>query len=111
MQVKEINVEQLKQKVEDNENIVLYDIRSEGEVAQGIIKDSIYIPMHLIPLKLNEIPKDKDVILYCRSGVRSYHACKFLMQEGFDNVYNLAGGIISWARTGYEISPFSRQTG
>jgi len=109
--VQEMNVEQLKEQLDNNkESLLLVDIRSENEVAQGIIKDSIYIPMHLIPLKLSELPKNKKIVLYCRSGVRSYHTCKFLIQEGFDNTVNLQGGIISWARTGYEVSPFSRET-
>jgi rhodanese-related sulfurtransferase len=59
--------------------------------------------MHLIPLRMNELPRDKAVVLYCRSGARSYHACAYLAQQGFDNVLNLRGGIISWARGGFEI--------
>jgi hypothetical protein len=47
------------------------------------------------------------VVLYCRSGARSYHACNFLNQQGIDNVINLRGGIIAWARNGYEIAPRS----
>jgi rhodanese-related sulfurtransferase len=43
------------------------------------------------------------VVLYCRSGARSYHACNFLGQQGVGNVINLRGGIIAWAREGYEI--------
>ncbi len=109
MQVKEINVEQLKEKQEKQDDIFLYDIRSEGEVAHGIISNAIYLPMHLIPLKLTEFPKDKEIILYCRSGVRSYNACQYLMQAGFNNVFNLQGGIISWARQGYDIIPLKRQ--
>jgi rhodanese-related sulfurtransferase len=42
-------------------------------------------------------------VIYCRSGARSYHTCQFLAQQGFDNVVNLRGGIIAWARHGYEI--------
>jgi len=48
------------------------------------------------------------VVLYCRSGARSFHACAFLMQQGFRNVVNLRGGIIDWARQGYEILPPDR---
>ena len=111
MQVKEIDVDTLQQKMTTKEDIILYDIRSESEVIQGVLPDSKYLPMHLIPLKIADFPKDKEIILYCRSGVRSYHACKFLMQEGFDKVINLKGGIIAWARSGYDIVEFTRQTG
>jgi rhodanese-related sulfurtransferase len=52
------------------------------------------------------------VVLYCRSGARSYHACNFLGQQGVDNVINLRGGIIAWARQGFEIAaPQHRRAG
>ena len=58
------------------------------------------------------LPKDRDVVLYCRSGARSYHACNFLNQQGIQNVINLRGGIIAWARQGYEIAaPPQRRAG
>ena len=59
--------------------------------------------MHLIPLRMNEFPRDRDIVLYCRSGARSYHACLFLMQQGFENVINLKGGIIDWVRNRFEV--------
>lgn len=77
---------------------MLIDIRTPAEVAQGIIPGARFLPMHLIPLRLTEIPKDRDVVLYCRSGARSYQACSYLMQQGYERVINLRGGIIAWAR-------------
>jgi len=103
MQVNEIDVTELNDKIESGENIYLLDIRSEAEVAQGVLPDSEHMPMHLIPLKIQDLPKDKDIVLYCRSGARSYHACAFLEQQGVRNSINLRGGIIAWARGGYEI--------
>jgi rhodanese-related sulfurtransferase len=73
------------------------------EIAQGVLPDAQHLPMHLIPLKMNDLPKDRDVILYCRSGARSYQACAYLVQQGVDNVLNLSGGIIDWARQGFEV--------
>ncbi|WP_456373540.1 rhodanese-like domain-containing protein [Thiolapillus sp.] len=104
MQVKEIDVSELKKRLDTGEDIVLLDIRSEAEVRQGILPGSEHLPMHLIPLKLQDLPKDKDVILYCRSGARSYHACAFLEQQGMHNALNLRGGILDWVRHGYEIA-------
>ena len=103
MQIKEIDSSELKNRLDAGEDIVLLDIRSEAELRQGILPDSEHLPMHLIPLKIQDLPKDKDVVLYCRSGARSYHACAFLAQQGVDNVINLRGGILGWARSGYEI--------
>ena len=103
MFVKEIEAADLKARIDAGEAIALLDIRSDAEVAQGILPGSEHLAMHLIPLRMHELPKDKDVVLYCRSGARSYHACNFLGQQGVDNVINLRGGIIAWARQGYEI--------
>ena len=103
MFVKEIDASELKSRIDSGDEVVLVDIRSDAEVAQGILPNAEHLPMHLIPLKINDLPKDKDVILYCRSGARSYHACNFLGQQGVDNVINLRGGIIAWAREGHEI--------
>ena len=104
MFVNEISAEQLKARLDQGDDIQLLDIRSDPEVQQGIVPRSQHLPMHLIPLKLQDLPKDKDVILYCRSGARSFHACAFLMQQGVSNVINLRGGILDWARCGYEIA-------
>ena len=112
MLVKEIESPELQKRLETDDNVVLIDIRSDAEVAQGIIPGASHLAMHLIPLKMQDLPRDKDIVLYCRSGARSYHACSFLAQQGVQNAINLRGGIISWARQGYEIgAPPARQMG
>lgn len=101
--VKEINSQELESRLAANEDIYLLDIRSEAEVVAGVLPSSTHLPMHLIPQKITEFSSGKDIVLYCRSGARSYHACMYLMQQGFDNVINLRGGIIDWARNGYQL--------
>lgn len=103
MFVKEIDADELHARIEAGEDIALLDIRSDAEVAQGILPTAEHLAMHLIPLRMHDLPKDRDVVLYCRSGARSYHACNYLGQQGIDNVINLRGGIIAWARNGYGI--------
>lgn len=103
MMVKEIEASELQSRIEGGEDIAVIDIRSDAEVAQGILPDAEHVAMHMIPLRLQDLPKDKDIVLYCRSGARSYHACNFLNQQGVTNVLNLRGGIISWARSGLPI--------
>ncbi len=104
--VKEIDSRELQSRLAANEDFYLLDIRSEAEVVAGVLPHSTHLPMHLIPLKITEFSGDKDIVLYCRSGARSYHACQYLMQQGFDNVINLRGGIIDWARNGYQLVAF-----
>jgi rhodanese-related sulfurtransferase len=102
--ISEIDSAGLQEKIAAGEDIHLVDIRTPAEVAQAAIPDAVHLPMHLLPLRMTELPKDKEVVLYCRSGARSYHACTYLVQQGFDNVINLRGGIIAWARHGFEIA-------
>ncbi len=101
--IKEIDADELKARLDAGDDIELLDIRSDAEIAQGILPNSQHVPMHLIPLRINDFSRDKDIVLYCRSGARSYHACSYLAQQGINNVINLRGGIIAWARNGYEI--------
>ena len=103
--INEIDSADLQKRMAAGDDIVLLDIRTEAEVAQGILPGAEHLPMHLIPLRINDLPRDKEVVFYCRSGARSYHACSYMMQQGFTNVTNLRGGIIGWARGGYEIKP------
>lgn len=82
----------------------LIDVRTEAEVAQGMIDGAVHIPLHLLPLRANDIPQDKPVVMYCRTGARSAQACAFMAAQGFPNMHNLAGGIMSWARSGKPLS-------
>jgi rhodanese-related sulfurtransferase len=104
MMIKEIDANDLQNRITQGDDFVLLDIRSAGELAQGVLPDAEHLPMHLIPLRISELPKDKDVILYCHSGARSYHACAYLAQQGYENVINLRGGILNWARSGYQLA-------
>ncbi len=105
--IKEIDVGQLLEKIEQgDDSIELIDIRTPAEVARGVLPNAKTLPMHLIPLKLAHFTEPgKEFILYCRTGSRSAQACMFLNQQGISNVYNLRGGIMSWAQHGLNIEP------
>lgn len=107
MFVKEIDATELKRRLEETPRLRLLDIRGHAEVVAGVLPGAELLAMHLIPLNLREFTqqRDGDIVLYCRSGARSYHACMYLMQQGIENVVNLHGGIISWVQQGYEIQP------
>lgn len=100
--VKEIEAPQLAEMLGQNADIQVVDIRQPAEVASGTVPGAELIPMHTIPLRIQEIKQDKPVILVCRSGARSAQACMFLAQNGFDNVYNLRGGMMGWAGSGLQ---------
>jgi len=74
----------------------LVDIRTEAEYAQGSIGDAVLIPLDSIRDRLEEFPKDKRIVLFCRAGLRGYIGCRILVQHGFSEVYNLSGGYLTW---------------
>ncbi len=95
--IKELDVETLDA---GRDQIHLIDVRTEGEVARGVIDGATHIPLHLLPLRAADIPQNKPVVIYCNSGARSAQACAFMAAKGFDNMHNLSGGIMAWARSG-----------
>lgn len=103
--VKEIDAESLRARLEAGEPLRLLDIRSDREVLRGVLPQAEHLPMHELPLRMDELSTDQELVLYCLSGARSYHACTYLAQQGFDNVVNLRGGIIDWARNGFSLEP------
>lgn len=84
---------------------IILDVRTPGEVVQGKIPGSLamdyYAPDFLT--KVNELPKDKEIYLYCAVGARSGEAANLLIQQGFTKVYHLSGGIQAWAQAGQPI--------
>lgn len=101
--VNEIDSATLKSWQEAGKSFRLLDVRSHAEFTQGMIQDGEPMPLNLIPLKTSELNTEQDIILYCRSGARSAQACAYLMQNGFERVYNLRGGIMDWVRGGNHV--------
>lgn len=81
---------------------LLIDVRTREEFASGHIAGAINIPVEEIGGRLNEVPDDKPVVLYCRSGNRSAQAANILVGAGYTGVYDL-GGIIDWTAAGYSL--------
>ena len=81
-------------------NIRLVDVRTDAEVARGVIPGAIHIPLHLIPVRMNELDGSTPTVIYCQSGGRSGQACGFLAAKGWSNLGNLQGGIIGWVASG-----------
>ncbi|MBU1664781.1 MAG: rhodanese-like domain-containing protein [Gammaproteobacteria bacterium] len=102
--IKELGVDDLDA---NKEQIHLIDVRTEGEVSRGVINGAIHIPLHLLPLRATEIPQNKPVVIYCNSGARSAQACAFMAAKGFENMHNLSGGIMAWARSGKPLAALS----
>ncbi len=86
----------LAEKMASSDDFILLDVRSLPEHEDDYIKGSVLIPLNQLDERFDELPKDKEIVLYCRSGRRSSLAGELLLQKGFDNIKNLKGGIIAW---------------
>jgi rhodanese-related sulfurtransferase len=81
---------------EEPEEISFLDVRTEKEYKEGHIPDAINIPKDELESRIGELDKSKKIVVYCRSGSISRTASETLVQNGFENVYNMLGGIEEW---------------
>ncbi len=101
---KEIDVAGLNSLLSEKKGVALVDVRGENEVIYGVIEGAQHLPLHLLPIKADELDKDTHTIFYCRSGARSAQACAFMAARGHGNVYNLRGGIMAWTQSGLSLA-------
>jgi adenylyltransferase/sulfurtransferase len=94
--VAEMQVEELKKRVDKGENLFVLDVREPHEYQICNIGGHL-IPLGELPKRVNELDSSQEIVAHCRSGVRSAKAVDFLRQAGFKKVHNLAGGILAWA--------------
>ncbi len=80
----------------DSPEVFLLDVRTPAECATGMMSGAVSIPLASLRQRLDEIPRDKKIILYCRVGLLSYPAARVLTANGFNNVFNLSGGYETW---------------
>lgn len=82
---------------------ILVDVRETNEVAELSydVPNILHIPLTQFEERFTEIPKDKEVIIVCRSGGRSLRAAGFLVNHGYDKVVNMKHGLIRWAQKGF----------
>ncbi|MEY4337577.1 MAG: hypothetical protein RL680_472 [Actinomycetota bacterium] len=96
----EISVEDLKSKFAANEDFLLIDVREPEEFAQSRIPGSVLIPVagFVDASAFKLLPRDKEIILHCRSGIRSATCLALIQKAGFTNSRHLEGGIVAWEK-------------
>jgi rhodanese-related sulfurtransferase len=99
----QIDPEQLEQ-LRQAGSVVLLDVRTDPEVARGLIAGSKHIPLNQLPARHQEINPEAQLVVYCQSGARSAQACAWLAERGFAQVHNLQGGLLAWARAGLPVT-------
>jgi len=90
----------------NNEDAVLLDVREPAETVDGKIAKAIQIPVGSVGQRVGELDKhkDKNIIVYCKTGARAGIACKELNKAGFEKVYSLSGGITAWQEAHLPVS-------
>ncbi|MBI5136484.1 MAG: sulfurtransferase [Nitrospirae bacterium] len=89
--------EEIKARLDSGDELFLLDVREPSERAFCAIGGSAHIPMGEIPARLAELDRDREIVVYCHHGVRSFQVAAFLVGRGFGRVVNLAGGIDAWS--------------
>ena len=97
--MKELSQKDWREKLEQDDNAVILDVRTQEEVDEGYIPDAkvidIYKGQEFLD-ELEKLDKTKNYYIYCRSGNRSGQACAIMEQKGFKECYNLVGGFMNW---------------
>lgn len=93
-----VDAASLQKMTQEDPNVVVLDVRTAQEVANGAIPGSVHIDISRPDFltKVNQLDKTKSYVVYCHSGRRSVNACNMMANEGFQQLYNLKGGILSW---------------
>jgi molybdopterin/thiamine biosynthesis adenylyltransferase/rhodanese-related sulfurtransferase len=94
--IPQMSVKDLKQRIDAGEDVFILDVREPYEYQIAQIGGKL-IPQNDVPQRLADIPRDREIVVQCRSGARSQRIAEFLKQSGYTQVVNLAGGILAWS--------------
>jgi len=96
--MEEITPTELKQRLDNGDDIQIVDVREDNEVAIGRLPNSIHIPLGQILGRMKDIDPNRETVVHCKSGGRSARAIEVLQRSGFEGkLMNLKGGILRWS--------------
>lgn len=101
--IKSMDVTELESKLGNDKNLVLVDVREQAEWDDAHIDGAVFLPLSQLETRFAELPKDKALVLQCRSGKRSMNAAQFLADKGYTDLTNLEGGILAWMDEGFDV--------
>ncbi len=102
-ELRNISPAEAKQLIEEHDRLLILDIRTPEERAQGTIADSTLVSIWDIAYNRERFPTDKPLLLFCATGGRSFMAGQLLARRGYREIYNLSGGIVDWHRQGLPV--------
>ncbi len=97
--MEDLTQEEWASQLDSDSDAIVLDVRTDDEVADGIIPNAIHIDIYKgqeFISEIEDLDKSKNYYVYCRSGNRSGQACAIMDELGFNNAYNLQGGILEW---------------
>ena len=102
-EVPETDVATLARERDSGKNLQIIDVREPDEFAAGHMPGARLIPLGQLPARTSELDPSQPIVVVCRSGNRSATATEFLLKSGFQDVRNLAGGMIAWVQAGHPV--------
>ncbi|HEY8678219.1 MAG TPA: rhodanese-like domain-containing protein [Candidatus Dormibacteraeota bacterium] len=98
-----IQVDELHERLQQQQRPFLLDVREPWEYAEGHVPGAQLVPLSELESRVSEVPKDRSVLSICHSGQRSLAAAAFLLAEGYPDVSNVDGGTSAWIQRGYPV--------
>ncbi len=99
-----LSVHQLKSMLERHEQLTLLDTRGQEEWESGHIEGALHIYVGHLEQRLSEVPRDKPVAVYCKTGHRAGLSASILLRAGFPQVYNVPGSVTAWVAAGFPLT-------
>jgi rhodanese-related sulfurtransferase len=97
----DVTVEEAKSLVESNFSLIILDVRTREEYESGHIEGAILIPVSELEDRLDEISKEDELLIYCRTGNRSFNSVNILKANGYTRIFHMNDGIIAWTQADY----------
>lgn len=102
-EIVQISSEEVYEIIIEEKDFLILDVRMTEEYIEGHIEGAELIPVSDLESRLNELPEDKPIIVYCRSGKRSKTAANILIENGFKEIYDMGGGILDWQENSFPL--------
>lgn len=96
-----VNVAEAYELIKENDDIYILDVRTRDEYRKGHLRKAKNIPLADIDKRLSKIPRNNDVLVYCRNGARSVRAIRRLEVAEYKNLYHMHEGYMGWKKTGH----------
>lgn len=100
---RDISVIQANEMMQKNPHVFLLDVRTPGEYRQVRLEGARLIPIDQLLRRIDELPRDRPILVYCTVGARSSQVLRYLASQGYPEVYNLYGGISAWQLRGLPV--------